>query len=325
MGTKISIIIPVYNTEKYLKQCIESCIDQTLQDIEIILVDDCSTDSSWQIEEEYAKKDKRIKIFRQEKNMRQGAARNRGLKESCGEYRWFVDSDDYINWEACQLLYDTAKKNDVQILTFSLISFDDDTNFYEEGGYYFGWPKNQNLNPSKNKNLLNLDFTVQPCSYITKREYIINYQFRENVVFEDTDFSAILFNECESLRNIAYTAYHRRYQKNSTTQTSMNLKKEEDRLAVVLALDEYVIKNNVKKNTFFYSFTSQYANFTCNEIKNGDFFSDFKENEKFLKIVKKYSNINDNLFNKIIKLIQRIIKFLLPYGIIKLLKKKGCI
>lgn len=323
MDIKISIIIPVYNTEKYLRQCVDSCINQTLKEIEIILVDDCSTDSSWEIEKEYAKKDSRIRIFKQDKNMRQGAARNRGIQEASGEYIWFIDSDDYINLEACQLLYETAKKHDVQILTFSLIPFYENTNQYIEGGYYFGWKKNQNMNPSKNPKLLSLDFTVQPCSYITKRDFIKNYKFRENVIFEDTDFSAILFNECESLRNIAYTAYHRRYQDSSTTQTPMTLKKYQDRLAVVIALDEYVTKNKIRKNTFIYNFTSQYGNFSINEIEQSKFLEEFKSDEGFNRILKKYTNLNDNLFQKLLRFLNRIIKFLLPYGIVKLLKNKG--
>ena len=121
----VSIIIPVYNTSKYLPECLDSVINQTLKEIEIICIDDCSTDDSWKILQDYEKTDSRIKIFRQEKNMRQGAARNRGLKEASGKYIWFIDSDDFINKEACQLLYDTAEKNNVQILTFNLVSFID--------------------------------------------------------------------------------------------------------------------------------------------------------------------------------------------------------
>ena len=94
---KISIIIPVYNVEKYLRECLDSCINQTLADIEIICVDDCSPDNSIKILEEYQAKDYRIKIFRHEKNKNLGAARNTGIQNAIGEYVWFVDSDDYID------------------------------------------------------------------------------------------------------------------------------------------------------------------------------------------------------------------------------------
>lgn len=322
MNIKISIIVAVYNTEKYLKQCLDSCISQTLKEIEIIIIDDASTDNSWNILTEYAKKDSRIKIFKQDHNMRQGAARNRGVQEACGEYIWFVDSDDYINPEACQLLYDTAKFNNVQVLTFNLISFNDETNDYIESGYYFDWPKNTNIN-LKNNQSMNGDFTVQPCSYISKRDYLINHKFRENVVFEDTDFSVILFAECSTLRNIVYTAYHRRYHNSSTTRSRMTLKKLEDRLAVVIELDKYIKNKNIQKNSFVYNFTHNYANFACNEIKNSEFYNSFETNKEFLYICSKYTDIKDSIINKIIKKSKRAWKFILPYGIVKFCKSKG--
>ena len=93
---KISIIIPVYNVEKYLRECLDSCVNQTLENIEIICVDDASPDNSIKILEEYQAKDSRIRIFRHEENKNLGAARNTGLANATGEYVWFVDSDDYI-------------------------------------------------------------------------------------------------------------------------------------------------------------------------------------------------------------------------------------
>lgn len=92
---KVSIIVPIYNTEKYLKACLDSIINQTYQNLEIILIDDGSTDNSGKIIDDYAKKDKRIKAIHQ-KNAGQSAARNRGLKEASGEYISFIDADDKV-------------------------------------------------------------------------------------------------------------------------------------------------------------------------------------------------------------------------------------
>ena len=107
---KISIIIPVYNTEKYLKQCIESVINQSYQNMEIILVDDGSTDSSGDICERFEKEDTRIIVFHQN-NKGLSAARNKGLKHAKGEYILFLDSDDYISKnmleKLCNCLEDT--------------------------------------------------------------------------------------------------------------------------------------------------------------------------------------------------------------------------
>ena len=91
----ISVIIPVYNTEKYINKCINSVLNQTLSNIEIIVVDDGSTDHSCEIIEQYKIKDNRIKIIRQ-KNLYAGVARNNGLKNAIGEYVYFLDSDDFI-------------------------------------------------------------------------------------------------------------------------------------------------------------------------------------------------------------------------------------
>lgn len=93
---KVSIIVPVYNTEKYLKKCLDSIINQTHKNLEIILVDDGSTDNSGKIADDYARKDKRIKVLHQ-KNQGQSTARNNGLKISTGDFVGFIDSDDAID------------------------------------------------------------------------------------------------------------------------------------------------------------------------------------------------------------------------------------
>lgn len=91
----ISIIIPIYNTSKYLKKCLDSIINQSYQNLEIILIDDGSTDNSGKIADEYAKKDPRTKVFHQ-KNAGQSAARNLGLKKATGDFISFIDADDYV-------------------------------------------------------------------------------------------------------------------------------------------------------------------------------------------------------------------------------------
>ena len=101
----ISIIIPVYNVEKYLRVCIDSVINQTYKNIEIILVDDKSPDSSSAICDEYLKKDRRIKVVHKEENEGLGFARNTGLNVARGIYVGFVDSDDYLNANAVEVLY----------------------------------------------------------------------------------------------------------------------------------------------------------------------------------------------------------------------------
>ncbi|OEV48911.1 glycosyltransferase family 2 protein [Campylobacter jejuni] len=99
---KISIILPTYNVEQYIARAIESCINQTFKDIEIIIVDDCGSDKSVNIAKEYAKKDKRIKIIHNEKNLGLLRARYEGVKVAGGGYIMFLDPDDYLELEACE-------------------------------------------------------------------------------------------------------------------------------------------------------------------------------------------------------------------------------
>ncbi len=108
---KVSVIVPVYNTEKYLDRCIKSLVNQTLKDIEIILVDDKSPDNSPRMCDEYSKKDRRIKVIHKEKNEGLGYARNSGMTIATGEYIGFVDSDDYIDLDYYEKLYNQAKKS----------------------------------------------------------------------------------------------------------------------------------------------------------------------------------------------------------------------
>lgn len=109
MSVAVSIIVPIYNVERYLKQCIESLINQSLSNIEIILVDDGSPDNSGIIADEYVKKDSRIKVIHQN-NHGLGPARNSGLKIAKGEYVGFVDSDDYVKPNMYKDLYNKAKE-----------------------------------------------------------------------------------------------------------------------------------------------------------------------------------------------------------------------
>lgn len=108
---KVSIIVPIYNVEKYLDRCIQSLINQTLKEIEIVLVDDGSPDNCPQMCDEYAKKDSRIKVIHK-KNAGLGYARNSGMEIAIGEYIAFVDSDDFVDEKMYEVLYESAKQND---------------------------------------------------------------------------------------------------------------------------------------------------------------------------------------------------------------------
>lgn len=134
IAPSVSIIVPIYNVEKYFDRCLNSIINQTLTNIEIILVDDGSLDSCPQKCDLAAEKDKRIKVIHK-KNEGLGFARNSGLEIATGEYVYFVDSDDYLDVTASEILYKAAKKDNLEICFAGII-------LEEESGY-----KKNNISP----------------------------------------------------------------------------------------------------------------------------------------------------------------------------------
>lgn len=125
--TKVTIIVPVFNVENYLRQALDSLINQTLSDIEIICVNDGSTDNSLSILEEYAASDSRFKIINQE-NQGQGTARNNAIKYANGEYLAFVDPDDWVELNAFEKMYNKAKKFNADLIEFSFFQYKERNN-----------------------------------------------------------------------------------------------------------------------------------------------------------------------------------------------------
>ena len=121
----ISIIIPIYNVEKYLEKCLDSILNQTYKNLEIILIDDGSTDNSPNICNSYCEKDKRIKIIHKN-NEGVSSARNKGIELSKGKYIVFIDSDDYVSNEHIEVLYDCIISNNVDLVISNLIDISED-------------------------------------------------------------------------------------------------------------------------------------------------------------------------------------------------------
>lgn len=131
---KVSVVIPVYNVEKYLNECMDSVINQTLKEIEIICVDDGSTDSSLSILHEYAKQDSRITILTQE-NQGAGVARNTGLDIATGEYLSFLDADDFFHLEMLEKAYNQSSYLKAEICVFKSNSYNTSKKIYKELNY----------------------------------------------------------------------------------------------------------------------------------------------------------------------------------------------
>ena len=110
MGDLVSIIIPFYNVEDYIEECLKSVINQTYKNLEIICVDDCSPDNSYIIVNKYIDIDKRIKLIRHKENLGLGGARNTGLQNANGKFVYFLDSDDYIEIDDIDALFQPYEK-----------------------------------------------------------------------------------------------------------------------------------------------------------------------------------------------------------------------
>ena len=152
--TLVSIIVPVYKVpEQYLRQCIESCINQTMKDIEIILVDDGSPDDCGKICDEYAEKDTRVRVIHKE-NGGLAAARNTGQDYARGETMMFLDGDDYLELNCCEVAYNKLIENDVE-----LVMFDE----------YYNYPKSQIIENSFNDGLGERLFKGDECRMLQAR------------------------------------------------------------------------------------------------------------------------------------------------------------
>lgn len=131
---KVSVIIPVYNAEKYLRQCLDSIVGQTLTQIEILCIDDGSTDGSAKLLEEYRKRDQRVRVITQ-KNAGAGAARNRGLNEARGEYLSFLDADDFFEADMLRVAYEKAKAAKAQIVVFGSDQYRNDSQSFQSADW----------------------------------------------------------------------------------------------------------------------------------------------------------------------------------------------
>jgi len=176
----ISIIVPIYNAEKYLDKCIESLINQTKKELEFILINDGSTDNSEKIIKKY--KDKRIKYFKNE-NQGIGKTRNFGIEKATGKYIMFVDSDDYIDKNMAKLMFDKAFSNSLDMVVCDYYKVINNENIEE---------KLPSFKPTTLKNSPNLlcDINLSPWNKIYKTSLIKdnNIKFVENLKYEDAPF-----------------------------------------------------------------------------------------------------------------------------------------
>lgn len=191
---KVSILVPIYNVEKYLRQCLDSLINQTLKDIEIICINDGSTDACLDILQEYEKNDNRIRIINKI-NSGYGDSMNKGLNFATGEYIGVVESDDFVDTNMFEELYNIAKKNNCEIVKSDWFQYWTDKNLNRKFGKIPRYKCNKIINAKKDKSLLR--FTPSIWSAIYKREFLDNYNIRflptPGASYQDTSFTLKVF------------------------------------------------------------------------------------------------------------------------------------
>ncbi len=209
---KVSIIVPVYNSEKYLKDCLDSLVNQTLKEIEIIAIDDASSDKSLEILKDYEKKyPNKVKVYVNHKNLGQGATRNRGIELATGEYIGFLDSDDYVNFNMYAKMYEMAKRNDKpEVITTGLI-FVKNNDYLVNNFKEIAQTKGRILNVKVNPKIV-LDESPSVCNKLFRSNILKKAPFIEGRMWEDIAFTyAKMFKANKILKfNDADYFYRRR-------------------------------------------------------------------------------------------------------------------
>lgn len=195
---KVSVIVPVYNVEKYIKKCLDSLVNQTLNGVEIIVVNDGSPDNSQKIIDEYTKKYKNVKSYIKE-NGGLSDARNYGIKKATGEYISFVDSDDYIRNDMLEIMYNYAIKEDLDVVVC------DSINVYDNGSEIL-IKSNNNYSDNDVRN-----YIISPpmaCTRLFKKTIFDKIQFKKNIYYEDLEMTPKVVNITDKIGFVSEGLYY---------------------------------------------------------------------------------------------------------------------
>ncbi len=209
---EVSIIIPVYNVEKFLARCLETVIIQTFKDIEIICVNDGTTDCSLKILEQYAKLDNRIKIINKE-NGGLSSARNAGVREATGKYLLFVDSDDWISSVTVEKLYNNAEKNNADVVVFNYLMGDSQLKDVRPI-VIMEYKDMYKDNPFNIDNMSELSYKEIPvttwCKFYRTDLVKDNILFYEDMIYEDVPFWADVYVRAKRITYLPEFLYYYR-------------------------------------------------------------------------------------------------------------------
>lgn len=243
---KVSIIVPVYNVEKYLEKCLASLVNQTLQDIEILVINDGSKDNSQQVIDQFQKQYPE-KIFPfQKENGGLSDARNYGLDRASGEFIGFVDSDDYVGETMFEEMYHLAKKHNAEMVICNLQKVDEYGNITQKLTQISNMPEKMDL---KGHFSVFSDLSYFACNKIFNRKLFENHRFKKGLHFEDIQLIPQLLLQCKT---IAQTQnYHYQYFERADSITKTHTEKGLDMLKAVedveLAFEKSEYRNYKKE------------------------------------------------------------------------------
>lgn len=292
---KVSIVIPVFNNEKCIKDCLDSVLNQTLRDIQIICVNDGSTDNTLTVLNSYSKKDSRILILNQE-NSGPGAARNAGIRVADGKYLYFVDSDDKIENDCLETLFNLSEKNNTEMCLVGVNAFDDKTNSYFPYMNFStkNFKKGELIHKDKKKFLDMLFFRTGGCFYFYKKIFFVenNLFFNEEYLLGEDVLTSLkaklkvpFFSVCNS------DLYHYKVNQDNSITSSFDNKKIDNLFSYLKDIYKFLIEENKweKYKKYYYDYCS-FSIFSYFLVSEKKYFLD-----KLIKFNKELSLIDNNV------------------------------
>ena len=253
---KISVVVPVYNSEKYIKECVDSLVNQTISFSEIVLVDDGSNDSSLEICYEYQEKYNNIIVI-SKSNGGPGSARNVGLGKVSADYVIFVDSDDYVDTHLCESLSNKLRNSNVDILLYNASSFHEIS--YSESKDAYVHINEVDTETISGIEYMKLSFprrySVSSWLAAYRMEYLQEYnlKFMSDVLLcEDNVFYLHTMTNASRVIGINDFLYNRRYRENSIMTSKLSLKKELDIVKIINEIMEYVSNIIIEQQDVFW-------------------------------------------------------------------------
>lgn len=261
---KVSVIIPVYNVEAYVEECLQSVIEQTLKEIEIVCINDKSTDSSWDKVKQFAKKDKRFILLENEENKGLSYSRNRGLDKARGEYVYMLDSDDTIQKSALEELYKLCQTQELEVVSFEATLMFEDEAFREKFSGYRNEFRQQCEKRTTGRDLFILSMEYQDWVSIVqrffyKRDFLKrnNIQFLEGILHEDEAFTFEVMMKASAVRRISKPYFNRRFRSNSIMTSKKDCRDLEGYLLTLWRV--YQIWNSQQKDVELNRAVQKYA------------------------------------------------------------------